>query len=206
MKSGDEEHWIRRTSKKPQPLSSDLKQNLEENKPSRQRADAIVKGMLAHSRQKHQEKKVYRTDLNCLSNEYFETFLSRLRAKDKSFNCRLWLNLDPNSSKEQFIPQDIGRCCWCSYNASTQSEWIPPRVSTLGGFSSKSHPLTKTLATKSPISVSDNGSGHPQISNFKDKNLPTHSLTTKRPGPRKTGLGCKLKLWILLKRHGENWK
>ena len=49
------------------------------------RADAIVKGMLQHSRQTAGTKEP--TDINALSDEYIRLCYHGLRAKDKSFNA-----------------------------------------------------------------------------------------------------------------------
>src|SRR5207342_1157186 len=49
------------------------------------RADAIVKGMLLHSRSASGQKEL--TDINALADEYLRLSYHGLRAKDKSFNA-----------------------------------------------------------------------------------------------------------------------
>ncbi len=49
------------------------------------RADAIVKGMLQHSRTSSGQKEP--TDINALADEYLRLAYHGLRAKDKSFNA-----------------------------------------------------------------------------------------------------------------------
>ena len=56
------------------------------------RADAIVKGMLQHSRSSTGIKES--TDINALADEYLRLAYHGLRAKDKSFNATLKTDFD----------------------------------------------------------------------------------------------------------------
>ena len=71
------------------------------------RADAIVKGMLQHSRSKSGVKEP--TDINALADEYLRLAYHGLRAKDKSFNATMKTDYDESISNINIIPQDIGR-------------------------------------------------------------------------------------------------
>ncbi|RZJ63244.1 MAG: hypothetical protein EOO50_17310, partial [Flavobacterium sp.] len=88
-------------------ILSDIKQNLSKISHHGKRADAIVKGMLQHSRSTSGEKEL--TDLNALADEYLRLAYHGLRAKDKSFNAELITNFAENLPKVKVIPQDIGR-------------------------------------------------------------------------------------------------
>jgi two-component system, NtrC family, sensor kinase len=66
-------------------LLDDIKQNLEKINHHGKRADAIVKGMLQHSRSSTGQKEP--TDINTLADEYLRLAYHGLRAKDKSFNA-----------------------------------------------------------------------------------------------------------------------
>src|SRR5690606_29711046 len=70
------------------------------------RADAIVKGMLQHSRSSSGQKES--TDINALADEYFRLAYHGLRAKDKSFNATLNTDFDNNIGNINIVPQDIG--------------------------------------------------------------------------------------------------
>ena len=59
--------------------------NLEKINHHGKRADAIVKGMLQHSRKNQAQKEP--TDINALCDEYLRLSYHGLRAKDKSFNA-----------------------------------------------------------------------------------------------------------------------
>ena len=66
-------------------IADDIIQNLEKINHHGKRADAIVKGMLQHSRSSNGVKEP--TDINALCDEYLRLSYHGLRAKDKSFNC-----------------------------------------------------------------------------------------------------------------------
>ena len=68
-------------------IADDVKQNLEKINHHGKRADAIVKGMLQHSRSSSGQKEP--TDINALADEYLRLAYHGLRAKDKSFNATI---------------------------------------------------------------------------------------------------------------------
>src|SRR5207237_4606264 len=71
------------------------------------RADAIVKGMLQHSRQTSGVKEP--TDINALCDEYLRLSYHGLRAKDKNFNADFKTDFDETIGKINIVRQDIGR-------------------------------------------------------------------------------------------------
>ena len=71
------------------------------------RADAIVKGMLQHSRSSTGVKEP--TDINALADEYLRLAYHGMRAKDKSFNIQIKTEFDPSLPLIHIVPQDIGR-------------------------------------------------------------------------------------------------
>ena len=88
-------------------IADDVKQNLEKILHHGKRADAIVKGMLQHSRTSSGQKEP--TDINALADEYLRLAYHGLRAKDKSFNAKFETDFDQSIGKINIIPQDIGR-------------------------------------------------------------------------------------------------
>jgi ketosteroid isomerase-like protein len=88
-------------------LANDIQKNLEKIHHHGGRADAIVKGMLQHSRQSTSEKTA--TDMNKLADEYLRLAYHGLRAKDKSFNATLHTDFDPALEPLMVIPQEMGR-------------------------------------------------------------------------------------------------
>ena len=84
-----------------------IKENEEKINHHGKRADAIVKGMLQHSRTNSGQKEP--TDINALADEYLRLAYHGLRAKDKSFNAHFTTDFDNSIHKIDIIPQDIGR-------------------------------------------------------------------------------------------------
>jgi signal transduction histidine kinase len=88
-------------------LLNDIFQNNEKINHHGKRADAIVKGMLQHSRTSSGQKES--TDINALADEYLRLAYHGLRAKDKSFDADIKTDFDESIGKINIIPQDIGR-------------------------------------------------------------------------------------------------
>src|SRR6266487_5972466 len=88
-------------------IVDDLVQNQQKINSHGKRADAIVKGMLQHSRTSTGQKEM--TDINALADEYLRLSYHGLRAKDKTFNATIQTDFDNNIEKIKIVPQDIGR-------------------------------------------------------------------------------------------------
>jgi two-component system NtrC family sensor kinase len=78
------------------------------------RADAIVKGMLQHSRKTSGVKEP--TDINGLCDEYLKLSYHGCRAKDKNFNADFKIDFDNTLGKINIILQDFGRVLLNLYN------------------------------------------------------------------------------------------
>ena len=88
-------------------IANDIKDNEEKINHHGKRADAIVKGMLQHSRKSKGIKEP--TDINALCDEYLRLSYHGLRAKDKTFNADFKTDFDESIGKINIVPQDIGR-------------------------------------------------------------------------------------------------
>ena len=95
-------------------IANDVIENQEKINLHGKRADAIVKGMLQHSRTSTGIKES--TDINKLADEYLRLAYHGFRAKDKSlphgqagFNATLKTDYDETIGNINVIPQDIGR-------------------------------------------------------------------------------------------------
>src|SRR4029079_8923311 len=88
-------------------MADDVIENEKKINHHGKRADAIVKGMIQHSRASSGQKEL--TDINALCDEYLRLAYHGLRAKDKSFNSKFETDLDPTIGKVNVVPQDIGR-------------------------------------------------------------------------------------------------
>src|SRR6185295_113342 len=88
-------------------IANDVIDNEEKINHHGKKADAIVKGMLQHSRGSTGIKEL--TDINKLADEYLRLAYHGLRAKDKSFNATLKTDYDGTIGNLNIIQQDIGR-------------------------------------------------------------------------------------------------
>ncbi len=191
-------------------IAADLKQNLSKINHHGQRASAIVKGMLEHSRGRDAIHRVS-TDINALADEYLRLTYHGLRAKDSSFNAVMETHFDPNLPKIEVIPQDIGRVLLnlinnAFYAVNQRNNAVETlhdnAVETLHAMSLPYQPTvtitTKKLENAIEISVKDNGNGIPE--NIKDKIF--QPFFTTKPTGQGTGLGLSLAYDIVTKGHG----
>ena len=95
-------------------IAKNIRENEEKINHHGKRADAIVKGMLQHSRSGTGVKEP--TGINGLADEYLRLSYQGLRAKDKSFNVTMKTDYDRSIGKIDIIPQDIGRVLLNLYN------------------------------------------------------------------------------------------
>jgi two-component system NtrC family sensor kinase len=179
-------------------IANDLKQNLEKINHHGRRADAIVKGMLQHSRINSGQKEL--TDINVLVDEYIRLCYHGLRAKDKAFNSSIVTDFDNSIEKINIIPQDIGRVL---LNLLTNAFYaVNERKKLLAvNYEPIVFVATKKINDKVEISVGDNGSGIPQ--NIVDKIF--QPFFTTKPTGQGTGLGLSLS-YDIIKAHGGEIK
>ncbi len=175
-------------------IAEDVIQNLEKILNHGRRADAIVKGMLQHSRTSSNEKESI--DINALANEYLQLAYHGLRAKDKSFNADFVADFDSGIPKIKVIPQDLGRVF---LNIINNAFYAVSQKSKKGieGFKPKVFVSTKEVKQGVEIRVRDNGDG-----------IPTHLLDkifqpffTTKPAGEGTGLGLSMSFDIISKGH-----
>jgi signal transduction histidine kinase/ligand-binding sensor domain-containing protein len=175
-------------------IAMDIKENEQKIVHHGKRADAIVKGMLQHSRASTGQKE--HTDINALADEYLRLSYHGLRAKDKSFNATLQTDFDPTIGKTNIIPQDIGRVLLNLYNnafyaVQEKKKKLPE------GYEPIVSIRTRKMADKIEIGVRDNGNGIPQ--KVIDKIfLP---FFTTKPTGQGTGLGLSMS-YDIVKAHG----
>ncbi|MEO7922909.1 MAG: HAMP domain-containing sensor histidine kinase, partial [Chitinophagaceae bacterium] len=166
------------------------------------RADAIVKGMLQHSRSSSGQKEP--TDINVLCDEYLRLSYHGLRAKNKSFNATMKTDFDNSIGNINIIPQDIGRVILNLLTNAFYAAPLPPE----GGFKDPDykHEPTVWISTKKEggkvlISVRDNGPGIPQ--KVLDKIF--QPFFTTKPTGQGTGLGLSLS-YDIVKAHGGEFR
>ena len=197
-------------------LANDIAQNEQKINHHGKRADAIVKGMLQHSRTNSGMKEP--TDINALADEYLRLAYHGLRAKDNTFNATTKTDFDPSIGKVNIIAQDIGRVILnlisnAFYAVSSPKSPVgdlpyAPTVtiktslikSSLGDLGAK-RSNGDAGSGKIKISVSDNGPGIPQ--HILDKIF--QPFFTTKPTGQGTGLGLSLS-YDIVKAHGGELK
>ncbi|HUZ59918.1 MAG TPA: ATP-binding protein [Hanamia sp.] len=160
------------------------------------RADAIVKGMLQHSRISTGVKEP--TDINALADEYLRLSYHGLRAKDKEFNAEMITDFDATIGKINIVPQDIGRVLLNLYNNAFYAV-TEKKKSSEAGYEPTVSVSTKKSGNSVLITVSDNGNGIPQ----KIKEKIFQPFFTTKPTGQGTGLGLSLSYDIVKAHSGE---
>jgi len=174
------------------------------------RADAIVKGMLQHSRSGSGQKEM--ADINALCDEYLRLAYHGQRAKDKSFNAKVETDFDSSLSagetgfgKINIMPQDIGRVILNLINnafyatSEQQKSGIENYEPVVRISTKKIH--DKPGSYRVEIRINDNGNGISQ------KNLDKifQPFFTTKPTGQGTGLGLSL-AYDIVKAHGGEIK
>jgi len=175
-------------------IADDIADNEEKINHHGKRADAIVKGMLQHSRSSTDKKEA--TNINALADEYLRLAYHGLRAKDKSFNATLKTDFDESIQKIDIIPQDIGRVI---LNLITNAFYTVAEKKKQQGdaYEPTVYVSTKSNGDSVKISVKDNGNGIPE--KVVDKIF--QPFFTTKPTGQGTGLGLSL-AYDIVKTHG----
>ena len=166
-------------------LVDNLERNMEKVEHHGKRADAIVKGMLQHSRSSSSAKEP--TNINGLADEYLRLAYHGFRAKDKSFKAVMRTNFDESIRKINVIPQDMGRLMLNIINNAFYA------VAEMKKLADDNYEPTVSISTKNlnhtiEIRVADNGKGIPQ--KVLDKIF--QPFFTTKPTGQGTGLGLSL--------------
>ncbi|MFS4417099.1 ATP-binding protein [Maribacter sp. 2307ULW6-5] len=179
-------------------ISKDIKENQKKINHHGRRADAIVKGMLQHSRTSSSEKEP--SNINAIADEYLRLSYHGLRAKDKSFNATLKTDFDKTIGKINIVPQDIGRVI---LNLITNAfHACMERDKEEKGKGNTEYKPTVRVSTKRigntvEVAIQDNGNGVPD--RVRDKIF--QPFFTTKPSGEGTGLGLSLS-YDIIKAHG----
>ena len=183
-------------------IANDIDSNLEKINHHGKRADAIVKGMLQHSRTSSGQKEP--TDINALADEYLRLSFHGLRAKDKVFNATIPIaigtDFDDSIGKVDVIPQDIGRVLLNLFNNAFYVVSEKFKLN-LEDYEPTLTVSTKKVGSKLEIRVKDNGNGIP--ASVKEKIF--QPFFTTKPTGQGTGLGLSLS-YDIVKAHGGELK
>lgn len=174
-------------------IAADIKQNLEKIAHHGKRADAIVKGMLQHSRSGTGQKES--TNINALCDEYLRLAYHGIRAKDSGFNAILETDFDNSIGSVLIQPQEMGRVILNLINNALYAVGEKKNKG-IEGFEPKVKITTKQKNGSIEICVEDNGMGIP--AQVKEKIF--QPFFTTKPTGQGTGLGLSLS-YDIVKAH-----
>lgn len=186
------------TTEEEDEILNDIFQNNEKITSHGKRADAIVKGMLQHSRSSSGVKEP--TDINALCDEYLRLSYHGLRAKDKTFNANFETKFDDSIGAINVMPQDIGRVILNLINNAFYAVTEKLKLN-IEKYEPTVVVSTKKVNNKVIITVADNGTGMPQ--QVIDKIF--QPFFTTKPTGQGTGLGLSLS-YDIVKAHGGELK
>jgi signal transduction histidine kinase len=174
-------------------IMSDLNINLKKISEHGNRADSIVKGMLAHSRGGAGQFQL--TNLNALIEEAAGLAYHGMRAQDVNFNIALENSYDPSLPMISVVPQDLSRAilnivnngCYAAHQRAQKSPGVQPVLRS----------TTAKIPNGVEIRIRDNGTGIPK------EVLPKifNPFFTTKPTGSGTGLGLSLSYQIVVDQH-----
>jgi signal transduction histidine kinase len=177
-------------------IASDIKANEQKINSHGKRADAIVKGMLQHSRISTGINEP--TDINALADEYMRLAYQGQKRKDNSLNITMQTDFDNTIGEIKIIPGDIARVLLNLYNNAFYA--LSEKKKKLGD---DYEPIvivsTNKAGDKIEMRVKDNGYG---ISPKAIGKIFQPFFTTKPTG-QGTGLGLSLSYDIIKAHNGE---
>lgn len=181
-------------------IAKDIEDNERKINNHGKRADAIVRGMLQHSRKNVGHKEF--TDINALVAEFLRLCYHNIKANDKAFHVEIKTDFDTTIGKINIIPQDIGRVLLNLFN---NAFYAVKEKTIVYKDDIESNPSvtvsTKKMASKILIIINDNGSGISE----KIMNKIFNPFFTTKPAGKGTGLGLSLS-YDIIKAHGGEIK
>jgi two-component system NtrC family sensor kinase len=171
-----------------------LKQNLAKINEHGKRADAIVRGMLQHSRTSSGE--FQDVDLNALVSEYVHLAVNGLRASDPTLHTAISISLDERVGSVRGVPQDLSQvimnivsnACQAMSNKRQYAgpDYVPQLLV-----------QTRLLEESVAIHIRDNGPGVPD--ELRERIF--QPFFTTKPSGQGTGLGLSISYDIVVQKH-----
>jgi two-component system, NtrC family, sensor kinase len=186
---------VNKDFKEAEALALAIKDNEQKVAHHGKRADSIVKSMLQHSRGSGNARESIQ--LNALAEECIRLSYHGMRAKEKTFNAKMELNLSDEVGLVEVIPGDISRVL---LNICTNAFYAVLQRVRKG---EKDYHPEVLLATGVDdgnvwIKIKDNGGGIPK--QVMDKIF--QPFFTTKPTGEGTGLGLSMSFEIITKGHG----
>jgi GAF domain-containing protein len=177
-------------------ITHTLKDNLEKVVQHGNRADAIVKNMLLHSRQGSGEHR--RVEINALVEESLDLAYHGARAEKQGFEITLERSFDPTAGEVDLFPQEITRVLLNLISNGFYAATKRKAEANGGDYEPTLAAATKNLGNSVEIRIRDNGAGIPP--EVKEKMF--NPFFTTKPAGEGTGLGLSISHDIIVKQHG----
>ncbi|MGH6918428.1 MAG: ATP-binding protein [Geminicoccaceae bacterium] len=159
-----------------------------------QRADNIVRGMLAHSRESTGSAE--QIDVNGLLDEFANLAYHGMRAQDSAFNITIERDFDATIGTVEVVPQDLGRVFLNIISNALQATF--ERAKRQGEeYRPTLWLTTRRQAGEVEIRIRDNGPGMPR--DVLDKIF--QPFFTTKPVGEGTGLGLSISYDIVVEQH-----
>src|SRR5262245_47436958 len=176
-------------------LTSTLRDNLDKIVQHGERADAIVKNMLLHSRKGSGEHRLH--EANPLVEESLNLDYHGARAEDQSFKISMERSLDPAAGQVDVYPQEITRALLNLISNGFYAATKRKEQDNSDSYEPTLRAATKNLGDKVEIRIRDNGTGIPPEAREKMFN----PFFTTKPAGEGTGLGLSITHDIIVKQH-----
>jgi len=177
-------------------LAHTLSGNLEKINEHGNRADAIVRSMLEHSRGSSGERRS--VGLNTLVEEALNLAYHGARAQDQSFSITLQREFDKGIAPVTLAPQDVTRVLLNLFSNGFYAVRRRQGIEARPGFDPTLKVATRDLGDAVEVRVRDNGIGIPD--EVKDKLF--QPFFTTKPTGEGTGLGLSISYDIVTQQHG----
>ena len=177
-------------------ILGDLQLNISKVKEHGDRANRIVDGMLAHSRD--EAGQIESIDVNLLVEEYTKLAYHGMRGTDATFNVTINRELDPDTGRVDGIARDLSRVILNIVTNACQA--IQMRGKAEGrGYSPTLFVSTEGRGDTVCVKVRDNGTGIPQsvVRKIFDP------FFTTKSGIQGTGLGLSISHEIVREHEGQ---
>jgi GAF domain-containing protein len=176
-------------------IADTLQSNLDKVVQHGERADAIVKNMLLHSRQGSGEHRP--VDVNALVEESLNLAYHGARAEKQGFNITLERSFDTAAGEVDLFPQEITRVLLNLISNGFYAATKRKADTNGGGYEPTVTAATRNLGNSVEIRIRDNGTGVPP--EVKEKMF--NPFFTTKPAGEGTGLGLSISYDIIVKQH-----
>ena len=177
-------------------ILGDLQLNISKVKEHGDRANRIVAGMLAHSRDAAGQ--IESSDINLLGEDYTKLAYHGMRGTDATFNVTITRELDPEAGRVDGIARDLSRVVLNIVTNACQATQMRGKAEGRG-YSPTLFVSTEGRGDTVCIKVRDNGTGMPEsvVRKIFDP------FFTTKSGTQGTGLGLSISHEIVREHEGQ---